>query len=185
MKFKFLCLFLLIMFVHNQACARVDLEETIGAWEIYTVVDEMDDSKYFRYIFTGSLFEGSEFGISVGTRGDCSLSRSLSLLLGIPVDYIELKSKLLNKTKKLKFRVRVDKNTMMLVTGVEGIPSEGLTLVPINEDKVTNKKLIDQMLAGKELLIDFNPNNLSNIRPKVVSLSLDGFSKAYKRICKK
>ncbi len=93
MKFKFLCLFLLIMFIHNQACARVDLEETIGAWEIYTVVDEMKDSKYFRYVFTGSLFEGSTLGI--------------------------------------------------------------------------------------------NPNNLSNIRPKVVSLSLDGFSKAYKRICKK
>ncbi len=178
MKLKFLCLFFLIVFIHNQAVAK-EVGEKIESWWFTTRTDEMNDKVISRH--GSSPIAESKFYLIIKSYSNCSHSFSL----------MSLHHKLvprLRRAKELIFRIRVDKNTMMLVSGeVEKFINDSLVIILLNEDKVTYKKLVNQMLVGKELLIDFNPNNYSNINPEpmIARIDLNGFNEVYKRMCKK
>ncbi len=90
----------------------------------------------------------------------------------------------LSKARAPKFRMRVDKNEAMLFDGVIMMYQRKGSIVPIDLYTI-NKALIRQMLVGKELLIDVNPNNSRNINPMVAKFNLNGFSEIYSKMCKK
>ncbi len=160
-----------------------EIKEKIGSWNLLTTIDEFTGKVASREGWSrDTRSNGDVLAIDVYSLFNCN--HFFRLVLNSSDD--ELISRL-NEAKEPKFRIRVDENTMILVPG-EVVKSETngpFVQINLENDYAVNEELIKQMLAGKELLIDFNPNNHFNLNSVVGRFDLEGFDEIYSRMCKK
>ncbi len=155
----------------NTNTPKASFKEEIGAWELQTKIDEMTGKVISR---KGILPKGIRNGVShaseimIHSFSNCSYQLSLESGL-MPFKH----------SASMRFRARVDKNEIIL------LEKSAETSEWFQVDITKTKKLLNQMLIGKELLIDFNPDDGLNRDPEIVRFDLDGFDKVYERICVK
>ncbi len=177
MKFKFLYLFLLIVFIHNQAVATEVMTEKIGSWIIETKVDEFTDEVISTHIMTTDML-GTEIRLPYGC-----VKYTLELA-GEAFNFVSSPYTLnIKDNHSITVRVRIDKNKMVVLKGVGGLMraiKKAFIFIEFPQE------IIKQMLTGKNILVDVTGDKSRVLGDKIIKkFDLNGFSEVYSRVCPK
>ncbi len=171
LKIKILCLLIIISFMNSEALSGVTKEE-IGDWNLHTTKDDFTDKIKVKngVVEYTNLLTGTNHSFMIKSTSNCDYLYHVSIA----------NAKGIRTPEPQKFRVRVDKNEMMLfkVNPEHHALINYIYFTNLNAEKHLINKLTRQLKSGKELLIEFNKDY------DPARFSLKGFTKVYNKICK-